>query len=163
MKKFLKVSEINLVNGGYLVTKEGEIPVSNQAFVAAQKPAEYIVTFAKLAKDKDFKGKKADSLESLKAAVAAELSAKAKTYVSKPAEVKRKIGDQLAAEALSFIAYGKESSKVEKINEFLQQFNVLSEFEEFGLFFEEDIVKLNKLYTMEEVTEAVKSTINLLD
>ena len=36
------------------------------------------------------------------------------------------------------------------------------EFEEFGLFFEEEIVKLNKLYTMEDVTNAILATIDLL-
>ena len=50
-----------------------------------------------------------------------------------------------------------------KINKFLSQFNIVNEFEEFGLFFDQDIVKLNKIYTIKEITAAVKAVIDLLD
>ena len=161
-KQFLKKGELQLVNGGYLSNKS-EQPVGNAVFVNAQKHAEYIITFAKMAKGKDFEGKKADSLEKLRQEVSALVQGNQSVeFVKKPKTVSRPTGDKLASEALAFINFKEDSSKVEKINKFLQQFTVLKEFEDFGLFFEEDIVKLNKIYTMKEVIDAVTETIDLV-
>jgi hypothetical protein len=63
---------------------------------------------------------------------------------------------------MAFLDNHKEISKVEKINQFLQQFNVINEFETFGLFFDQEIVKLGNIYTMAEITTAVTETIDLL-
>lgn len=161
-KQFLKSGEIQLVNGGYLSNKD-EKPVFNSDFVVAQEHAHYIMTFAKLAKGKDFEGKEVDSLDDLKKEVAAALADEAPEYVKAPKEVKRPTTDKLAEEALAFVKYNEDKSKAEKVNAFLQQFNILKEFEDFGLFFEEDIVKLKKIYTLKEVVSAVEETIDLLD
>lgn len=162
-KQFLKNGQVTLVNGGYLVkTDENNTPVFNAEFVKAQQHAEYIVTFAQLAKGKDFVGKKADSLIDLEREVGEALAAKKKVFVTKPTAVEKTLTNQLAQEALAFINFEQNSSKVDKVNNFLQQFTVLSEFEELGLFFTEDIVKLNRLYTMEEVVTAVTEVIDLL-
>ena len=64
-KKFIKKEELQLINGGYLSDKDGN-PVYNKAFVEAQEHAHYIVTFAKMAKGKDFVGKEAESLDAFK-------------------------------------------------------------------------------------------------
>lgn len=163
MKNFIKKDELQLINGGYLSNLEGN-PVYNKAFVDLQKSADYIVNYAKLAKTKDFVGKKADTLASLELEVRELLSkSKAIEFVSRPETVKRPTTDKLKLEALSFMTFQENSSKVDKINKFLQQFKVLVEFEEFGLFFTEDIVKLNKIYTLEEVVNAVTETIDLLN
>lgn len=162
-KVFLKQGEVCLVNGGYLST-EGKAPVTNNEFVAAQKAAEYVVAFAAAAKGKNFTPCKVDSLEELKASVAASLS---KTniveYVKGPKEVERPTHKLLENEAMAFINFGKESSKVEKVNKFLARFDIINEFQTHGLFFDQGIVKLNKIYTMEEVIAAVTETIDLLD
>lgn len=163
MSKFLKRTEITTVNGGYLVEKEGQSPINHPKFVELQKQAEYIITFAKHAKGKDFEGKKADSLADVRKAVNKELYQNKPEYVSKPEKIEETLNKKLKDEAMAFMNYKDEVSKVDKINNFLQQFNVLAEFEEFGLFFENGIVKLNKIYTMEEIVNAVKETINLLD
>lgn len=160
-KVFLKKEEVTLLNGGYLSTKEGN-PVFHAGFFEAQKHAEYIVTFAKMAKDKDFNGKPADNLLAFKAEVLDVLATKDTSYIEAPKKVKRELTEKLANEALAFMEYTEESSKVEKVNAFLQQFNVLKEFEEFGLFFGQDIVKLNKIYTIKEIVKAVESIIDLL-
>ena len=163
MKQFLKKGELQLVNGGYLSNKK-EQPVNNYNFVHVQGTAEYIITFANLAKDKDFKGKKADSISEVRAeAMKIVDSSRAVEFVSKPKEVKQPTTDKLANEAMAFMDFEKDSFRVDKINKFLQQFAILKEFEDFGLFFEEDIVKLNKIYTLEEVVSAVNETIDLLD
>lgn len=161
MKTFLKSDQVQLINGGYLSSNEGK-PVNNADFVQAQKRAEYVCTFAKLAKGKTFKASKVDSLEALKAEVAAELATKDTTYVDVPEKFVKELSNQLADEAKKFMENQDEISKVEKINSFLQEFNVLNEFEEFGLFFEDGIVKLNKIYSLEEVVNAVKETIDIL-
>lgn len=163
MKKFIKKSELDLVNGGYLSVKGEEVvPVTNDAFVAAQERAHYIVTFAKHAKGKVFECPEVASIEDVKAEVAKEIAGTNPEYVSAPRKVKQKLTEKLKAEAMSFMEFTDESSKVAKINDFLQEFNILKEFEEFGLFFDEGIVKLNKIYTVEDVTKAVKETIDLL-
>lgn len=160
-KQFLKVSDVSLQNGGYLSNTEGA-PVSNSEFVAAQKRAEYVVTFARLAKGKDFKGKKADSLDELRAEVTKALSQQSVKFVEAPTAPERTLTDNLAAEALKFMDFKAQESKVEKVNQFLQEFTVLHDFETFGLFFESEIVKLNKIYTLEEIKNAVLETIELL-
>ena len=162
MRKFIKKAELQLVNGGYVSDKDGN-PVSNGAFIAAQKRAEYVITFASLAKGKDFVGKQADSIQDLRAEVSKKLESTKPSYLEAPKKVVKKLSEQLAEEALSFMKYTEDVSKVEKINNFLQEFNILSEFEEFGLFFEDDIVKLNKIYSMSDVVNAVKEVIELLE
>ena len=163
MKTFLKSTEVALVNGGYVSTKTGEKPVTNKSFVKAQKHAEYIVTFASMAAEKDFVGKKADCLTDLVKDVKNALAAKATVYVEGPKKAKKKLTDELAAEAMAFMKFNETTSKTEKINAFLAQFDILNEFEKFGLFFKDGVVKLNKVYTMKEVIDAVTKTIDLLD
>jgi len=162
-KKFLTSGEVFVVKG-YLSENGSKVaPVSNKAFVDAQKHAEYIITFAEKAKGKDFVGKKADSLADLKEEVRKELTKSDVKYLSEPKKVAKRLHDQLAEEALAFIKYDKTLDKVNQVNNFLQQFNTIQEFEEVGLFFEEDIVKLGKIYTIDEIVKAVESTIDLLN
>ena len=162
-KIFVKKEELTLVNGGYLVIKEKETPVYNEQFIAVQKHAEWVVTFAEKAKGKDFVGKVPDSIESVKEEVRKALSSKGVEYIKAPKKVKQDLTEKLQEEALAFIKYQGESSKTEKINKFLQQFNIIQEFEEFGLYFEEDICKLNKIYTIEEIVAAVTAVIDIID
>ena len=163
MKKFLKKDQLQLINGGYLSDSDGN-PVTNEAFVDCQKKAEYIMTFYEMSKGKDFKGKQADSIEDLKREVLEKLDKKnVSTFLETPEAPKRTVSDKLARESKEFMEYLESSNKVENVNKFLQDFNVLKDFEEFGLFFEEGIEKLDKIYTVEEVTNAVKEVIDLLD
>ena len=164
MSIFVKKGELELINGGYLSNKVTGTPISNVEFVKSQQEAEYVVTFAKFAKGKDLKGKKADSLADLTKEVREFLySTKPVSYVEKPVEVKRPVTESLAKEALSFIEFQEKSSVSQKVNNYMQRFNVLHDFEQFGLFFDSGIVKLNKIYTIEEIQEAVNSVIELLD
>lgn len=162
MKEFLKSTEVNLINGGY-ISNAASKPVSNEAFERAQRHAEYIITFAQLAKTKNFKDIKADSLDELRNQVKSVLATKDKTYITAPKAVDNKLTTKLAKEAMDFMNHQSELSKTGKINKFLQAFNVISEFEEFGLFFEQGIAKLNRIYTMDEIVKAVTSTIDLLE
>lgn len=162
MKQFIKKDELQLINGGYLVNKEGT-PVSHDTFVYLQNRAHYIATFAKHAKGKDFKGKEAYSLQQLKNVINEELySKKSISFIESPKSPVGKLTTQLKNEALAFMDFQEGKSKIDKINEFMQEFALLAEFEEFGLFFTEDIVKLNKIYTIEEILENVKEIIELV-
>ena len=162
-KIFVKKEELALINGGYLVIKEKETPVYNEQFITVQKHAEWVVTFAEKAKGKDFIGKQADSIADVRAEVMKALANKGVEYVKSPKKVKQDLTEKLQEEALAFIKFQGESSKAEKINKFLQQFNIIQEFEEFGLYFEEGICKLNKIYTIEEIVKAVTEVIDLID
>ena len=163
-KFFVKNGELALVNGGYLVIKKTETPVFNEDFVAVQKHAEWVVTFAEKAKGKDFIGKQADSIADVKAEVLKVLSNSTVEYVKAPKEVKRELTDKLQEEALAFIKFHGETSKTEKINKFLQQFNTLNDFENFGLYFDDSqIVKLNKIYSMKDIINSVTQIIDLVD
>lgn len=162
-KIFVKKEELTLINGGYVVTGKNETPVYNEQFITVQKHAEWVVTFAEKAKGKDFVGKVPDSIESVKEEVRKALSSKGVEYIKAPKKVKQDLTEKLQEEALAFIKYQGESSKTEKINKFLQQFNIIQEFEEFGLYFEEGICKLNKIYTIEEIVAAVTAVIDIID
>ena len=146
-----------------MVTGEKQTPVYNSDFVAVQKHAEWVVTFAEKAKGKDFVGKPADSIEAVKVEVKKALSKSNVEYVKAPKEVKREVTDKLQEEAMAFIKFNSELSKTEKINSFLQQFNIIKEYEEFGLYFEENICKLNKIYTIDEIVKAVKQVIDIIE
>ena len=162
MKQFIKKSELSLLNGGYVSNAKGE-PVSNDLFIAAQKHAEYVVTFAEKAKSKDFKGKDADSLEDLRREVTELLNGnKTISYVAGPEKPTATLGDKLKKEAMDFINFKVGTERVNKVNAFLNNFNVIFEFEEFGLFFDQDIVKLNKIYTISDIVKATESVIDLL-
>lgn len=163
MKKiFVKSADLALVNGGYVVTGKSQTPVFHEEFIKLQKHAEWIVTFAEKAKGVDFVGKLPASIEAVKYEVTKALAGSSVEYVPKPEKVERELSDKLVAEALAFVEYTGESTKVEKINKFMQTFNVIKEFEEFGLYFEEEICKLNKVYTIKEIVTAVKEVIDLL-
>jgi hypothetical protein len=162
MSKFVKSSELQLLNGGYVSDKDGN-PINNADFMAAQQRAEYVVTFAKHCKNKTFNCPETDSLADVRKAVADELAEKnIVEFVQAPEKVEKKLSDQLADEALKFMEWEEDSTKVQKINNFLAEFKVLKDFEDFGLFFQDGIVKLNKVYTVADVTKAVEETIDLI-
>jgi hypothetical protein len=157
MSKFLKVSEVKVANGGYLMSGTND-PVTNPEFVKAQEDAHYLVTLAGVLKGKDFKGKKADTLEDAQAETAALLAKQSVEFVKVPNLKKGVTQTKLASEALAYMSSVGEKNNAEKINAFMQKFEILKDFEEFGLFFDEGIQKLNKIYTIAEILEAVNSS-----
>lgn len=162
MKNFLKAGELELKNGGYLVSTVTGEAVYNQEFVLMQEHAHYLVTFAKHAKGKNFEGKKADTISDVINAVQAELATKTIQFVETSTIKTGELTNKLRKEALAFINNTENNTKVDKINKFLQSFTKLQEFEDFGLFFTEDVVKLNKIYTVAEIVKTVTSVIDLV-
>jgi hypothetical protein len=164
MTQFLKSTEVTVKNGGYLFSK-AEKPVRNEEFENIQRHAEYIITLSEKLEGKDLKGSKPVNIQDIKNEVIKALN-KDKTieFIALPSKVKLELGDQLKEEALAFLNNQDEISKTEKINDFLQKFKILKQYEEFGLFFEDGIsVRLTKIYTLEEVVGAVKRVISYLD
>jgi hypothetical protein len=154
--KFLKQSEIELMNGGYLSASDGS-PISHTTFVEAQQKAHYLVSLANNVQNKTFKAAKVDSFQDCVTQVMNEInSAEGVKYESSPVKPEMPLKNKLAEEALSWINFNQNSSATERINQSMQQFNVLNDFEQFGLFFSEGIVKLTKIYTIAEILEAVK-------
>jgi hypothetical protein len=154
--EFIKKTDLSLKNGGYLSNKDG-VPVYNDQFVNAQHRAHYIVELAHATKGKDYVGKKADSFLTTVSEVVEGINATQTIKYAK--EVKapvRELQDKLAQEAMAWIKFDSASSTSKRINEAMQQFNIIKDFEDFGLFFSSDIVKLPVIYTIEEILEAVE-------
>jgi len=160
MKTFLTQDKVELKNGNHLF--HGENPVTNAEFVQAQKQAEYVIKFAELAKGKSFKDVKGYSLSQLRMDVMEALSEKNEVFVEKPTAVDQPLTKKLAEEAMSFMNFQENSNRADQVNAFMQKFKVLRDFETVGLFFDQGIVKLNKIYTVKEVLDAVNSCIELL-
>jgi len=156
--EFLKTSELSLNAAGYLTVKKTGKPVSpiNSAFVAQQKNAEYIVKLADAIADKTFSVGKLDDLEAIKASVKASMYDETKIYVTAPSKPVSKVNDELVKFALDFDKYNDDKTKTDKINEFMQQFNAISDIENVGDYFTESVVKLSKLYTVKEILAAVE-------
>lgn len=162
MEKFIKKADLQLINGGYLSNKEGE-PVNNNDFVAAQKRAEFIVEFAAACKGKTFKDTPGASLEAVRAEVMAKLTQAAKTeFFDMPKKAVGDLHEKLKKEALAFTKNVEEMGTATRLNEFMQEFNVINEFETYGLFFGQGIVKLNKIYTISDIQASLKEVIDLL-
>lgn len=152
--RFLTKEQVELKNGGYLTSKDG-VAVNHDEFVKLQTEAHYLVNLANTVRATDFTVKEPITFEQVVEKVKAQLNDEKRVYVQKPAEVKRKLTDQLAEEALAWVGFQKDQTKAEKLNRILQKFNVIAEFEEFGLYFSDGIVKLKELYTLEQIIEAV--------
>lgn len=152
--KFLKNKEVELKNGGYLVDNT-DAPVFHKEFVELQTEAHYLVSLSEKVKDVNFVGKKAVSFDSVVKAVTNQINDEQRVYVTTPKEIATPTLDKLQKEALSWLNNQSEGTKSEKLNRIMQKFNTLAEFEEFGLYFSEGIVKMKALYTLEQIVEAV--------
>jgi len=159
--EFLKLEQLQLNPAGYLTN--GTKPVTHKEFVEAQKAAEYVVKLADAIKNKNFECGKVDNLAAIKAEVQAAINATSKkVYVTAPTKPVSAVNEELVQFALDFAKFEDEKGKIAKINEFMQQFSVINDVESVGEYFSEGLVKLSKLYTTEEILEAVKVHIEKL-
>ena len=60
---------------------------------------------------------------------------------------------------LYFDKYEDEKITTDKVNEFMNEFNVINDVETVGDYFSEGVVKLNKIYTVADILAAVKSNV----
>lgn len=160
--EFLKTKQLELNAANYLVSKESKKPVNHTAFVMQQRTAEYIVKLADAIQGKTFKAGKLDDLEAIKRAVKASMTNDTRSYVEAPTKPTSKVNDEMVEFALNFAKFEDEKGKVAQINEFLNQFNAILDIETVGDYFSEGVVKLAKIYTVDEIKAAVISNIEVL-
>ena len=153
--KFLKNNELAVVNGGYLVAKGTESPVFHQEFVDLQKEAHYLISLADTVRATNFEVKEAITFDQVVKQVTVKLNDEKRVYVDAAKPVATPTLDKLQKEALAWLGNKADEGKTEKLNRILQKFNVIAEYEEFGLYFGEGIVKLQALYSLEDIVKAV--------
>ena len=162
--QFLKLTDVSLNPAGYLVATETNKPVNHKEFAEQQKRAHYVVKLAEAIKDKNFKPCQVDDLEAITKQVQAELDASDVTnYVTAPEKPTSKVNDELIQFALDFASYGDKKAQADKINTFMQTFNAINGVQSVGDYFSEGLVKLNKIYTIEEILAAVQITIEKIN
>jgi len=155
--EFLLASKVALNKAGYLVSNTSNKPVTHDGWVKEQKAAEYFVKLAEAIKDKDFSVKQTVSLDSIKREVLNSINeSKTVKYVDAPTKPVSAVNDELVNYALQFADFEKDKEKSKKINTLLQEFNVINDVEKVGEYFSEGLVKLNKIYTIEEIIAAAK-------
>ncbi len=159
--KFLKKNDLLLVNGGYLVSniKEEQMPVNHDQFVQKQKEAHALVTLANKVKNADFTIKIPVTFEQLRQEVTKEINEQEqKTYVASPTKPSLSVTESLQLEAMKWLDFEKIKGQSDRVNKMLQTFNIIDEFETFGLYFNtNEIVKLSKIYTIEEIVSAMQT------
>ena len=148
---FLSLADITL-KGQYLVETRKGFPVSHFEFAEAQHEAFELDIIVQELKGKDFVGKKADNYEAvlvnaLKKADSS-LETKYSTEVPKPVA---ELSNKLKEEAMNWMTYQNTKEKADQLNEHMKKFDIINEFEEIGLYFTQGTVKLNKIYTIEEI------------
>lgn len=155
--EFLKSSELTLNPANYLISSASNKPVNHPSFVSQQRAADYIVRLAEAVKDKNFTHGKIDDLAAIKSKVKAEMdAASTNNYVEMPNEPKSKVQDELTQHALDFVKYLDQKENAENINKIMQQYNSINDVETVGDYFQEGLVKLNKIYSINEILSAVK-------
>jgi hypothetical protein len=154
---FIKKDNIEIINGGYVVQKETQAPIYHKDFIDRQIEAHALVVLSNKVQGADFIGKPPVSFAEIQIEVSREIRNETKrTYVSTPIEPESTIRSTMAKEAMDWLKFDKDKTASEKVNQEMQKFNIIQEFEEFGLYFNtENIVKLNKIYTIEEITKAI--------
>ena len=161
--EFLKNTDLVLNAAGYLTIKKSGKPINHNEFVNQQRKAEYVVKLAAATAGKTFKCGKVDDLEAIKSAVLSAMLDTAKKYVDEPTKPKSKVNDELIQFALDFANYEDIKGEVSLVNEFMQLFNKIDDVEKVGDYFEEGVVKLNELYSIDTILKAVKATVAILD
>ena len=158
--QFLKLSDLSLNPAGYLISTETNKPVTHKEFVEQQKRAHYVVKLAEAIKYKNFKPCKVDDLDAISKQVQADIdSTDVTNYVTAPEKPTSKVQEELVQFALDFASYGDKKDQADKINSFMQTFNAINGVESVGDYFSEGLIKLNKVYTIEEILAA--SQINI--
>jgi hypothetical protein len=162
--EFLKRSEIELNSANYLVSKVTGNPVTHAEFVGQQKAAEYMVKLAAAVRGKNFKPGKVDNLQAIKNEVMKSITqSQTIQYVEGPAQPKSKVQDEVVKYALDFAAFQGKKDSIENINKVMNNYNKINDVETVGEYFTEGLVKLNKIYTIDEILDAVNESIDKLD
>lgn len=161
--EFLKLNDLELNPAKYLIAKKSQKPVTHAVFVTQQQSAHYIVSLADAIKGKTFKASKTDNLDAIKAEVRAAIDAKnTREYVAAPTKPVSKVNDELVQFALDYANFKTDESKAKELNKIMAEFDAIDGVESVGDYFSEGLIKLNKIYSTEEILAAVKATAEVL-
>lgn len=160
--EFLKSSELALNAGNYLVNKETGKAVTNEAYIAEQLKAHYLVTLAAKCKGKVFKAGEVANFAQLAEEARKETTEQAATvYFEKEEAPKSELLDQLVSHALAFQATGDKNNRAEKLNKMLQEYNTINKVDNAGMYFKEGVVELVKIYTITDIKAAAEVIVDI--
>ena len=160
--EFLKLVDVKLNEAGYLVSTQTGKPVNNEAFVRAQNEAHLFVSIANECKGKKFKAAEVSVFASIVDKVKKSLSEEAiYEYETAPKKPDLSIADKIAAEGVAFAEFEGKQSKASKVNKLLAQFEAIRKTEQVGEYFEEGVVNLKKLYSIDDLVTAARIIVDI--
>lgn len=160
--KFLKLVDVKLNEAGYLVSVKTDKPVNNEAFVNAQNEAHLFVSIANECKGKKFKADEVSVFSSIVDKVKKSLSEEAVyEYEAAPKKPTNSILDKIAAAGVEFTEFEGKQDKTAKLNKLMVQFEAIRKTEQVGEYFEEGVVNLKKLYSIDDLVTAAKIIVDI--
>ena len=160
--EFLKLVDVKLNEAGYLVSVKTDKPVNNEAFVNAQNEAHLFVSIANECKGKKFKADAVSVFANIVDKVKKSLSEEAVyEYETAPKKPDLSIADKIAAEGVAFAEFEGKRSKASKVNRLLAQFEAIRKTEQVGEYFEEGVVNLKKLYSIDDLVTAARIIVDI--
>ena len=160
--EFLKLVDVKLNEAGYLVSVKTDKPVKNEAFVRAQNEAHLFVSIANECKGKKFKAAEVSVFASIVDKVKKSLSEEAiYEYETAPKKPDLSIADKIAAEGVAFAEFEGKQSKASKVNKLLAQFEAIRKTKQVGEYFEEGVVNLKKLYSIDDLVTAARIIVDI--
>ena len=160
--EFLKLVDVKLNEAGYLVSVKTDKPVNNEAFVNAQNEAHLFVSIANECKGKKFKADAVSVFASIVDKVKKSLSEEAVyEYETAPKKPDLSIADKIAAEGVAFAEFEGKQNKASKVNKLLAQFEAIRKTEQVGEYFEEGVVNLKKLYSIDDLVTAARIIVDI--
>ena len=160
--EFLKLTDVKLNEAGYLVSVKTDKPVNNEAFVRAQNEAHLFVSIANECKGKKFKADTVSVFASIVDKVKKSLSEEAVyEYETAPKKPDLSIADKIAAEGVAFTEFEGKQSRASKVNKLLAQFEAIRKTEQVGEYFEEGVVNLKKLYSIDDLVTAARIIVDI--
>lgn len=152
MQIFVEKGQLALKNNTYLVTGKGMLPVNNKEFYKAQVKAKFFDELSKEVKNHNFEHKAVTTIESVMNLVQNRLATtNVTTFIESGKAPKSELTDKLKSEAMDFMKYIESEGDVAALNAVMQEFVIIKKFEEVGLYFEQEVVELSKIYTIEEI------------
>ena len=161
--EFLKLVDVKLNEAGYLVSTQTNKPVNNVGFVNAQKEAHLFVSIAKECEGKVFKASEvvsvfSDIIEKVKNSVSTEAVYE---YEAAPKKPTNSILDKITAAGVEFTEFESKKDKAAKVNKLMVQFEAIRKTEQLGEYFEEGVVNLKKLYSIDDLVTAAKFIVDI--
>jgi len=155
MNTILRKEQVTLT-AGYL-TDFAEKLVINTDFVHAQTRAHYYITLADELSEANMENVQGENFQSVLSRTLDKLNNETnRTYVNVPTKPATPKLDAIEAECQAWMNNEDDIIAVDKINKIMQQFNIIEDFEKVGIPFTSGTVKLNNIYSIEQITNAIK-------